>query len=144
MGCLGGIRMMSRFSIAGVRRRSQQEAGEARHFSRVQRRHPWRRRTRTPPGMAALHPTEMPCLGTEESAQVAYELFRRSRLTSTKLFVYTGEDDAANAGVRMNPQNMPPKPTDGELAILRVLWRRGPSTVRDVHEELRRERSTGY
>ena len=27
-------------------------------------------------------------------------------------------------------------PTDGELAILRVLWHRGPSTVRDVHETL--------
>ena len=23
-----------------------------------------------------------------------------------------------------------PRPTDGELAILEVLWRRGPSTVR--------------
>ena len=29
-----------------------------------------------------------------------------------------------------------PRPTDAELAILRVLWRRGPSTVRDVHREL--------
>jgi predicted transcriptional regulator len=44
----------------------------------------------------------------------------------------------------MNPQSMPPRPTDAELAILRVLWRRGPSTVRDVHEELRCERATGY
>ena len=29
-----------------------------------------------------------------------------------------------------------PKPTDAELAILRVLWERGPSTVRQVHEIL--------
>ncbi len=29
-----------------------------------------------------------------------------------------------------------PRPTDGELAILEVLWRRGPSTVREVHDEL--------
>ncbi len=29
-----------------------------------------------------------------------------------------------------------PQPTDGELAILRVLWDRGPSTVRQVHEAL--------
>src|SRR5687768_17386933 len=36
------------------------------------------------------------------------------------------------------------KPTEGELEILRVLWRRGPSTVRDVHTELDRERATGY
>ncbi len=28
------------------------------------------------------------------------------------------------------------RPTDAELAILRVLWRRGPSTVRQVQEEL--------
>jgi predicted transcriptional regulator len=41
-------------------------------------------------------------------------------------------------------------PTEGELAILRVLWLRGPSTVRDVHDELTsaetnaRRRATGY
>lgn len=35
-----------------------------------------------------------------------------------------------------------PRPTDGELAILRVLWNRGPSTVREVHEGLGEE--TGY
>src|SRR5438094_10615854 len=34
------------------------------------------------------------------------------------------------------------KPTDAELAILRVLWTRGPSTVRQVTEALGRE--TGY
>jgi len=38
----------------------------------------------------------------------------------------------------------PPRPTDAELAILRVLWERGPSTVRDVHEELNRDGTTGY
>jgi predicted transcriptional regulator len=31
------------------------------------------------------------------------------------------------------------KPTDTELAILRVLWERGPSTVRDVAEAMGRE-----
>jgi BlaI family transcriptional regulator, penicillinase repressor len=39
---------------------------------------------------------------------------------------------------------LPPRPTDAELSILRVLWRRGPSTVRDVHEDVSRESSTGY
>lgn len=29
-----------------------------------------------------------------------------------------------------------PQPTDAELGILRVLWARGPSTVREVHENL--------
>ena len=38
----------------------------------------------------------------------------------------------------------PPKPTDAELAILRVLWDRGPSTVRQVLEELSKVRPTGY
>jgi len=33
----------------------------------------------------------------------------------------------------------PRKPTDAELAILRVLWARGPSTVREVAEEMGRE-----
>lgn len=33
-----------------------------------------------------------------------------------------------------------PRPTDAELSILRILWDRGPSTVRQVHDELARER----
>jgi len=37
-----------------------------------------------------------------------------------------------------------PRPTDSELAILRVLWERGPSTVREVHEAIVRTRDTGY
>jgi predicted transcriptional regulator len=37
-----------------------------------------------------------------------------------------------------------PRPTDAELAILRVLWRRGPSTVRQVHEELTGKSPTVY
>ena len=41
-------------------------------------------------------------------------------------------------------QRNPPKPTDAELGILHVLWKRGPSTVRQVLEELNRRRETGY
>jgi BlaI family transcriptional regulator, penicillinase repressor len=37
-----------------------------------------------------------------------------------------------------------PRPTDAELAILRVLWDRGPSTVREVHEALQDSQKTGY
>ena len=37
-----------------------------------------------------------------------------------------------------------PRPTDAELAILRVLWERGPATVRQVHEALAGARETGY
>lgn len=35
-------------------------------------------------------------------------------------------------------------PTDVELQILRVLWERGPQTVRQVHDALSALRSTGY
>ena len=38
----------------------------------------------------------------------------------------------------------PPKPTEAELAILRVLWQRGPSTVRQVNEALNQVKKTGY
>ena len=38
----------------------------------------------------------------------------------------------------------PPRPTDAELEILRVLWDRGASTVRQVHESLAVARETGY
>ena len=36
------------------------------------------------------------------------------------------------------------KPTPSELEILRVLWERGPSTVREVHEALSASKPIGY
>jgi predicted transcriptional regulator len=42
------------------------------------------------------------------------------------------------------PKKGPPRPTDAELGILRVLWQRGPSTVREVQEALNLVRPTGY
>jgi BlaI family transcriptional regulator, penicillinase repressor len=41
-------------------------------------------------------------------------------------------------------KSLPPRPTEAELAILRVLWRRGPSTVRAVWEQLAAAQKTGY
>jgi predicted transcriptional regulator len=41
-------------------------------------------------------------------------------------------------------QETPQKPTASELEILRVLWARGPSTVREVYEALRQHKSLGY
>ena len=35
-------------------------------------------------------------------------------------------------------------PTHSELAILQILWSRGPSTVREIHEVLAQEREVGY
>ncbi len=45
----------------------------------------------------------------------------------------------------MKSNNLP-RPTETELEILRVLWKHGPSTVRDVHKILNKERETevGY
>jgi BlaI family penicillinase repressor len=36
------------------------------------------------------------------------------------------------------------RPTDAELEILNVLWINGPSTVREVHEEINGRRPTQY
>ena len=38
----------------------------------------------------------------------------------------------------------PPRPTDSELAIMRVLWDRGPSTVRDVLDALNATRAEPF
>lgn len=54
----------------------------------------------------------------------------------TKIFVLTTTKTVVD-----NPRSVTllRKPTDAELAILRVLWARGPSTVRDVAVEMGRE-----
>jgi BlaI family transcriptional regulator, penicillinase repressor len=40
--------------------------------------------------------------------------------------------------------SMTKKPTSSELEILHVLWERGPSTVREVHQTLNEKRPIGY
>ena len=35
-------------------------------------------------------------------------------------------------------------PTPSELAILQILWQRGPSTVREIHEVLSEQKEVGY
>ena len=37
-----------------------------------------------------------------------------------------------------------PKPTEAELSILRVLWRQGPSTVREIWDQINPGQQTGY
>lgn len=37
-----------------------------------------------------------------------------------------------------------PKPTESELELLRVLWEKEPATVREICDELNRERAYGY
>jgi BlaI family penicillinase repressor len=41
------------------------------------------------------------------------------------------------------PDNLP-RPTDAELEILTVLWSRGPSTVRQIHEAIVRRKPAQY
>lgn len=36
------------------------------------------------------------------------------------------------------------RPTEAELELLRVLWDRGPSTVREIHEVVAGSKETGY
>ena len=43
----------------------------------------------------------------------------------------------------MTESNLP-RPTDAELELLKVLWRRGPSTVREVFETIGETKQTGY
>ena len=37
-----------------------------------------------------------------------------------------------------------PRPTEAELELLQVLWQRGPSTVREIHDVLSGKKETGY
>jgi BlaI family transcriptional regulator, penicillinase repressor len=42
------------------------------------------------------------------------------------------------------PRPVSSTPTEGELEILRVLWQKGPSTVRQLFNALKDQRGTGY
>lgn len=42
------------------------------------------------------------------------------------------------------PRRPSSRPTDTELAILRVLWSKGPCTVREVHAQLGGDEAAGY
>jgi BlaI family transcriptional regulator, penicillinase repressor len=37
-----------------------------------------------------------------------------------------------------------PRPTEAELELLSILWARGPSSVRQIHEALGPDKTTGY
>ena len=56
----------------------------------------------------------------------------------------SAETSITRASNAMSPRQPAPLPTDAELRILRVLWERGPSTVREVCDRLNAERETGY
>jgi predicted transcriptional regulator len=58
----------------------------------------------------------------------------------TKVFVDIDEGFRHNRPVSQKQ----PRPTEGELAILRVLWEGGPRSVRDIQQVLNEARPTGY
>jgi BlaI family transcriptional regulator, penicillinase repressor len=37
-----------------------------------------------------------------------------------------------------------PRPTEAELGLLQILWRLGPSTVREIHKTVSGQKETGY
>ena len=45
---------------------------------------------------------------------------------------------------RMVKRRELPKPTEGELQLLGILWERGPATVRELFEEVNAERPVVY
>jgi predicted transcriptional regulator len=62
-------------------------------------------------------------------------------LTLTKEFVNNERMLSPQPSLQLFPQ---PRPTEGELAILRVLWEQGPLSVRDVQRIMHAARPTGY
>ena len=56
----------------------------------------------------------------------------------TNLVVYSGRKLNAMSITRYI------KPTESELEILQVLWKKTSATVRDVHEELAKHKDVGY
>ncbi len=59
-------------------------------------------------------------------------MYETSRIDNIREFSYNRRMSAS------------PVPTAAELEILRLLWRRGPQTVRDVFATVRRGRDVGY
>ena len=41
-------------------------------------------------------------------------------------------------------ENQNIKPTESELEILQILWKRGPSSVKEVNEEINKKKESGY
>jgi predicted transcriptional regulator len=54
------------------------------------------------------------------------------------------KDFVNNRDVPPKSPPKPPRPTEGELAILRVLWDGGPATVREILGGLNQIKPTGY
>jgi BlaI family transcriptional regulator, penicillinase repressor len=83
------------------------------------------------PAARNLYPRPVLLEGGERTDVVG---LRKFSLTNTNCFVYSRSMAKGNR----------PLPTDAELEILRVLWTRGPSTVREVFQGLKRAKPVGY
>lgn len=70
---------------------------------------------------------------------ILFAIFLHEWLSSLRTDSYIYYDKIRSMG----PQKII-KPTESELEILQVLWEKGDSTVRDVHEELSKTKDIGY
>src|SRR5271170_3137840 len=62
----------------------------------------------------------------------------------TKVFVDNYERLRIEFWIMKIKQHSLPKPTEGELELLRVLWVKGSATVRELHDALSQQRALGY
>jgi predicted transcriptional regulator len=62
----------------------------------------------------------------------------------TKVFVDNDEDLRHNGGMATRLLHKTRRPTEGELAILRVLWEAGPQPVSEIKRVMDEVRPTGY
>jgi BlaI family transcriptional regulator, penicillinase repressor len=76
------------------------------------------------------------CVGVASWRRCQENYLRSFSLTPTKDFVY-------GSSMKISQNNLP-KPTEGELELLRVLWVKGSATVRELHDAVSQERPLGY
>ena len=94
-----------------------------------------------------MHEVEVsgPCFGARINRRTARaRKIRRPSLTSDEAFRMMGRHGGKDREGADHGEAGAVRPTDAELAILRVLWRLGPSTVRQVQEALEPSQPTGY
>ena len=92
------------------------------------------------------HSNRLPALPRQRlrKSDLSLSKLRRFSLTATKLFVKMRRIERFLEGVYGVSKRSIPRPTDAELAILRVLWQEGAATVRQVRDMQERTQPTGY
>ncbi len=82
-----------------------------------------------------------PCVAVGNLNQKIYDK-NRNKICSLRFLSYLVViQTSASMG---RPKNTTSQPTGSELAVLQVLWQKGPSTAREVHDELAGEKQVRY